>query len=246
MERFLVLRLEAPLIAFGGEMIDNYGVIRPFPAKSMITGLLANALGIERQDGNTLQALQDSVIMGSRIDGDQWLLRDFQTAELVKSEQGWTTRGKVESRGRSAGTYSGPHLRFRDYWPDTHATVLFRLLKTGPFTIEDIENALRGQARPLFVGRKSCIPSSPILNGDIAAKSAFHALMALWDDRHLGPARLQWPASEGPDETDPLLRDFDRFSIEPICDERNWITGVHAGQRLVHVLDVAPSLWRQF
>ena len=33
-------------MAFGGETIDNLGVIRPFPAVSMLTGLFANALGL--------------------------------------------------------------------------------------------------------------------------------------------------------------------------------------------------------
>jgi CRISPR system Cascade subunit CasD len=245
MRRFLVLRLEAPLIAFGGEAIDNYGVIRPFPAKSMITGLLANALGIERQEGNKLQALQDSIVMGSRIDGRQAPLRDFQTAELAKNDQGWTTRGKVEGRASSSASYAGPHLRYRDYWPDADAIVVVRVAETAPFTMPEIEDALARPARPLFLGRKSCIPSSFILNGDISAKTAFHALMALWDDRRLGLARLQWPASEGPDETDPLLNGFSDFRVEPICDERNWITGVHAGQRLVHVLEVSAGDWGQ-
>ena len=46
----LILNLESPLMAFGGETIDNLGVIRWFPAASMLTGLLANALGWRRVD----------------------------------------------------------------------------------------------------------------------------------------------------------------------------------------------------
>jgi CRISPR-associated Cas5-like protein len=46
------MRLEAPLMAFGGETIDNYGVIRDFPALSMVTGLFANALGYRREEAN--------------------------------------------------------------------------------------------------------------------------------------------------------------------------------------------------
>ena len=45
MRRFLTLRLASPLIAFGGEAIDNLGVIRDFPALSMLTGLISSALG---------------------------------------------------------------------------------------------------------------------------------------------------------------------------------------------------------
>ena len=36
-------------MAFGGEAIDNLGVIREFPAASMVTGLAANALGWRRE-----------------------------------------------------------------------------------------------------------------------------------------------------------------------------------------------------
>ena len=37
--RHLIMRLESPLMAFGGETIDNLGVIRRFPSASMLTGL---------------------------------------------------------------------------------------------------------------------------------------------------------------------------------------------------------------
>ena len=59
MPRHLLIRLSSPLIAFGCEAIDNFGVIRDFPALSMVTGLMANALGWDRGDDvlhNRLQA----------------------------------------------------------------------------------------------------------------------------------------------------------------------------------------------
>ena len=40
-----MVRLESPLMAFGGETVDHFGVTRRFPALSMLTGLFANALG---------------------------------------------------------------------------------------------------------------------------------------------------------------------------------------------------------
>ena len=49
--RWMHLRFQAPLAAFGGEMIDAHGVIRNVPAQSMLTGLLANALGWDPDDG---------------------------------------------------------------------------------------------------------------------------------------------------------------------------------------------------
>jgi CRISPR system Cascade subunit CasD len=65
------MRLEAPLMAFGGEAIDNYGVIRDFPALSMVTGLLANALGYRREE--------------------ERIARSF-AGPLVGWARGWTTK----------------------------------------------------------------------------------------------------------------------------------------------------------
>jgi CRISPR system Cascade subunit CasD len=242
MPRHLVLRLDAPLVAFGGETIDNHGVIRPFPAKSMIAGLIANALGLERHEYDRLQALQDGLIFGSRVDRQDPILRDFQTAKLSKNDQGWTTYARLEGRSGGPGSYSGPHLRYRDYWTDAVVHVVFRLLPEANCTLEGVQAALLHPARALFVGRKSCLPSGLILNGAIDAASIFDALMALCADKPLeGRALFQWPVSEGPVEEN-LLPEFGPLRREPICDERNWLSGVHGGQRLVDILELKQNL----
>ena len=66
--RHLILNLESPLMAFGGETIDNYGVIRRFPAASMLAGLFANALGWRRTERERHQRLQNRLIFAARID----------------------------------------------------------------------------------------------------------------------------------------------------------------------------------
>lgn len=244
MHRYLVLRLDAPLVAFGGEAIDNLGVIRPFPAKSMIAGMLANAAGVERYEYEKLQALQDSIVMGSRIARDGPLLRDFQTAGLSKSDQGWTTREMVEGRGGGTASYLGPHLRYRDYWTDAEVKVVFRVLPGSPFTLEQLEEALQHPARPLFLGRKTCIPSSPVYDGDVHAHSVFAALFTLFEvgvpDADFS---FQWPGFEAPEAGAGPSSELPGARLEPICDERNWITGVHTGERLVSVLDAGQDLW---
>ena len=242
MPRHLVLRLDAPLAAFGGEAIDHYGVIRPFPAKSMISGLIANALGFERHDYHRLQALQDGLTMGSRIDRQGPVLRDFQTAKLSKNDQSWTTYERLEGRGGGPGSYTGPHLRHRDYWTDAVVYVVFRLWPEANHTLEEVEAALLHPARPLFLGRKCCLPADLILNGAIDAGTIFDALLALGSDRPLEQtALLQWPASEGPADEN-LLFELGPLRQEPICDERNWLTGVHGGQRFVDILELKPDL----
>ena len=117
-------------MALGGETIDNLGVIRWFPSASMLTGLLANALGWRRIEGDPHQRLQDRLVFAARIDREprgRLRLRDFQTAQLNKNDRGWTTRGQPEGRAGGANTYDAPHLRYRDYFADMRVTVALRL-----------------------------------------------------------------------------------------------------------------------
>jgi hypothetical protein len=39
-----------------------------------------------------------------------------------------------------------------------------------------------------------------------------------------------------------LLPEFGPLRREPICDERNWLSGVHGGQRLVDILELKQNL----
>ena len=63
--QWLHLRLAAPLMAFGSVAIDHVGPTREFPSASALTGLLANALGLRREERARHQALQDRLIFGA-------------------------------------------------------------------------------------------------------------------------------------------------------------------------------------
>jgi CRISPR system Cascade subunit CasD len=95
MPRHLLIRLSSPLIAFGGETIDNFGVIRDFPALSMVTGLIANALGWDRGDDALHNQLQERLRLGTRLESPSSRLTDFQTAQLGAADKAWTTWGAV-------------------------------------------------------------------------------------------------------------------------------------------------------
>ena len=45
----LILRFDAPLMSFGGPMVDHNGVVQDFPPTSLLTGLIGNALGYEHR-----------------------------------------------------------------------------------------------------------------------------------------------------------------------------------------------------
>ena len=233
----LILNLEAPLMAFGGETIDNLGVIRRFPAVSMLTGLFANALGWRRIERDKHQLLQDRIVFAARIDREPaggLRMTDFQTAQLNSNDRAWTTRGVPEGRAGGANTYNAPHLRYRDYFADMRVTVAIRLSPADEApTLDDLQSALDEPARPLFIGRKPCLPSGPLCLGMRDADSALDALIdtplhteAISDNVVV---HMLWPEGEG---------ESAKWDIQSrpymITDERNWRSGLHGGGRLVH------------
>ena len=229
MQRHLVLRLASPLIAFGGETIDNLGVIRDFPALSMLTGLIANALGWDRSEAEQHNRLQQRLRMGCVLAPGAQRLQDFQTAQLGKDDKAWTTWGQPEERAGGAGTYAGPHLRYRDYHADLCAWMAVALHPAAEApTLEAIAAALDKPTRPLFIGRKPCLPADRLVTGWQSAPDVRSALQAIVVEQTATTPnthwRAQWPDGEGTQPGDQLL---------DICDERNWVSGVHGGWRPV-------------
>ena len=242
--RHMILSLESPLMAFGGETIDNYGVIRWFPSASMLTGLLANALGWRRIEQERHQQLQDRLVFAARIDREPSggvRLTDFQTAQLGAKDRSWTTRGRPEGRGDGGrrATYDSPHLRYRDYFADMHVTVVLRLdPEDGCPSLDDLSSALREPARPLYIGRKPCLPSGPLFAGYADGETALAALLTVPVEdgpENARPLRLLWPDGEGADDLEPN-REY------MITDERNWGAGLHGGGRAVCEGSIAPDL----
>lgn len=216
----LLLRLESPLLAFGGVMVDNYGFTDDIPSASLLVGLLGNALGYRRGDHEQLQALQDRIRYAVRIDRSGQRMTDYQTADLNKDDAGWTTRGQPEGRAGGPGTYAGQHQRYRDYHADAAITVALTL---GPAeispTVVELARALQHPVRPLFIGRKPCLPTAPLLLGMADADSLEAALRQapLADDADAHPRLyLQQAQSAGP------------RSLH-LHGRRNWRTNVHQG-----------------
>jgi CRISPR system Cascade subunit CasD len=218
MQRWLILDLCAPLIAFGGVSIDHVGPTRDFPAASMLTGLFGNALGWHWSDGPAHQALQDRLIFGARVEWEGRLVTDSQNAKLEKTDRGWTTHGIPE--GRFGASYDSPHRRRRDYLADARVLVVLRLANDNVPTLDKLAEALRRPSRPLFIGRKPCLPTRPLYAGWCEAVDAYSALAVVGTAAN---ASAQWPESEGPAG--------DRRIDLP--DLRNWRSGLHGGGRTV-------------
>lgn len=238
--RVLCLCLEAPLMAFGGPQVDHHGPTERFPATSQLTGLLGNALGLTHADADRLQTLQDRLRFAAALirPGEDAL--DYQTVDLGLPhlrEPAWTTRGRTEHRAGGSAARYGTHIRLRHYRADSAVVVALALNPASlrP-TLVEIRDALDSPARPLFIGRKPCLPADRIvieLLDDVSGlKRALQELPQRSPERWTRMTRgesvvsveAQWPggftASSGED-------------LHWIVDERDWSNQFHGGARAV-------------
>lgn len=237
--RILVLRFDAPLVSFGAPAIDQNGVVQPFPALSMLAGLLANALGWDHRDADQLNALQERVRYAARIDREGEALVDYQTVDLgmdwmLPEKAGWTTRGRIAAR--DGANSDGTHQRYRHYRADSLHTVAVTLVGDDGPTIDEVAEALRCPARPLFIGRKCCLPAAPLLVQVTDARSLVGLLASIPRTLRSDSGRLRafWWDGDEPEGAAGESR------VLPVSDERDWRNRVHVGRRLMREGHVDP------
>jgi len=148
--RVLLLRLSAPLQAWGVRSRFAMRDTGREPSKSGVVGLLCAALGRGRdQPIADLAALR----MAVRVDQEGSILRDFHVAGVggyLKAS------GDVERKNVIPGN--------RYYLMD--ARFLVGLAGDDPDLLARLHAALRDPVWPLFLGRKACVPGEPVWLAD--------------------------------------------------------------------------------
>lgn len=231
--RALLLRLDAPLLSFGGTVVDANNVTDEMPSRSMVTGLLANALGYDHRDTDLLGRLQSRLRIGGRRDRAGVRLVDFQTVDLGQDfmEKGWTTWGRVEKRGGGTAK-EGTHIRQRHYLADAIYTLAVALdPESDEPTLDALAAALDEPARPLFLGRKTCLPSAPLRMGVVEADS----LLAALRDAPLAGTVARPAAARClvrvPRRTPGA--DVASFAERAVTEDRDWPNQIHVGRSIV-------------
>ena len=235
MSRFLLLRLDAPMMSFGATAVDALGKTAPFPGRSLLTGLVGNALGYDHSDADRLMRLQARLRHAVRRERGGEIRTDYQTVDLgqdfLLDEVAWTTWGRLDPRGGSADNKVGTHIRYRDYIIDSVFTVALTLVPEGESpSLSELQTALERPARPLFLGRKCCLPASKILSGRTRAPNLRSAVLDAplpdvgrayrpkWDDE----VHLWWPEGDAPE----MEKSSHRFLV---TDARDWQNQIHVG-----------------
>lgn len=159
----LLLRLAGPMQSWGTTSRFDQRDTGKEPSKSGVIGLLAAALGIDRETWNEdLQALA-ALAMGVRHDRPGVLKRDYQTAQRIISAD----RSKMHETA----------VTTRDYLAD--AVFLVGFEGSDRRLLERTHAALQNPVWPLALGRKSYVPSEPVwLEGGVVDEPLMSALSA--------------------------------------------------------------------
>lgn len=148
----LLLRLSAPLQSWGSESVYDNRETDYMPTKSGVIGMLAAALG--RKRGDCLEDLA-KLKFGVRVDCQGTRLNDFQITQM--------------------GEKLNSNLSNKAYLSDA---VFLAGLSCGDLGfLKELEYALNHPRFAIFLGRRSCPPTQPLVLG-IRALDLYEALLA--------------------------------------------------------------------
>jgi CRISPR system Cascade subunit CasD len=159
----LLLRLVSPMQSWGTTSRFDERDTGKEPSKSGVIGLLAAALGIDREDWTDLAPLT-RLRMGVRHDRQGIPKRDYQTAQQVISADG----SKIHETAVST----------RHYLAD--AAFLVGLSGDDRALLTRCHEALANPVWPLALGRKSYVPSEPIWMAGALVDAGLREALANW------------------------------------------------------------------
>jgi CRISPR system Cascade subunit CasD len=148
MANTLFLRLEGPLQAWGERARWSVRDTCTEPTKSGVVGLVGCALGLSADED--LVQLSRSLKMGIRCDRQGTFLTDFHTVigGVLSAE------GKIKNETM---------LSYRSYLSD--ASFLAAIQSTNE-QISRLAYAVQYPVWPYYLGRRACVPSKPIYEGE--------------------------------------------------------------------------------
>ncbi|MFI2477827.1 type I-E CRISPR-associated protein Cas5/CasD [Nocardia xishanensis] len=204
----LLLKLAAPMQSWGVASRFTRRETQQYPSKSGVLGLICAAKGRRRTD-----PIEDELIQlgfGVRIDQQGTLVRDFQVARSLDGRESYP-------------------LSYRYYLADA---VFVAAIHGDRPLLEGIRDALRAPTFPLYLGRRSCPVTEPLVIGDITDQPLPEALSATpWQAspwyRERQPATVHLPIYRDllPGDPDEVLQERVRdlpLDFDPERREYGW------------------------
>lgn len=170
MSQYLVFQLHGPMASWGENTPGEVRHSSPIPSRSAILGLLAAALGIRRDEEETLACFHRHYHFLFCASAEARWARDYHSVQMPKERK----KARYFSRREelSDRTFVETIITRRDYYTDAWWMVAVAMTEGAPHTLESLCTALRQPKFPLYLGRKShplALPLDPqIVDGDAA------------------------------------------------------------------------------
>jgi CRISPR system Cascade subunit CasD len=174
---FLALRLEGPLQSWGFDSQYNRRNTGLMPTKSAIAGMCCAALGYSRGGENErgfldsfVKVRMTAIAIPRKGVHKEFPVRRFQDYHTVgggydpnnPNERGSITVSAEDGKPRAKNGQSTAVLTNRQYLTDASFGVL---LEGGTSLLRQIADALENPVWGMWLGRKACIPTAPVLAG---------------------------------------------------------------------------------
>ncbi len=158
MAEVLVLRIEGVWQSWGERSKWEYRDTASMPTKSGIIGILSCAAGYPRGD-KRIYELDQALYLTIRADRAGTETVDYQT---VYSRHMKTARGTLK---KMAGSKKGEYtlVLHKSYLEDACFTVIIGQKDGGSEVLQSLEQVMRHPVWPPYLGRKSCVPSIPLI-----------------------------------------------------------------------------------
>lgn len=175
----LAFYLDSPMQSWGSSSKFQHRQTNAFPTKSAVVGLLAAASGIDKHGADEtakLAPLASLCFTAVKLQKEKSLttrLTDFHTVGGGYDKKA-SLRQKMSIPQKATGAPFGTVITHRSYLMDT----AFAILLEGDTTIlEDITKVLLNPVWGVWLGRKTCIPATPLT--PILGKTRQEAIDAL-------------------------------------------------------------------
>lgn len=163
--KVLALYLDAPMQSWGASSRYQIRDTGAFPTKSGVIGMIAAALGIDKEDSEEASRIQE--LAGLRI-GVRRLQTDRKTPVHRLTDFHTVGGGYDTSRNspdrlfvtrKASGGPSGTVITRRTYLTDVKFLVF---LEGNPDLLAKCRQALRNPVWGVWFGRKACLPAAPL------------------------------------------------------------------------------------
>lgn len=187
---YLVFRLYGPMASWGEIAVGEARHSAVYPSKSAITGLLAAALGIRREEDELHSRLTEGYWQAVKLLKAGQVLKDYHTAQAPDSV------GKFRYRTRRDELVHGKDrlgtvLSSREYRTDAQAIVAIQCLAGMPYSLQELQQALHLPKFHLYLGRKSCPLAAP-LDAQIITAENFRQALNNYSVKNLLSSKYEW------------------------------------------------------